>query len=127
MKEETNMKRQPCLKALAVLGLVGASLTASADDLTVRRGETFAFDLLQSALQVYNQAGSTVTVEDGATVEVTNGTFVCNFDLKGEGSILRTVHWNFKKVFTGKISGKGMIQGNSLHNHITWSQEPLVS
>ena len=127
MKEETNMKRQPCLKALAVLGLVGASLTASADDLTVRRGETFAFDLFQSALQVYNQAGSTVTVEDGATVEVTNGTFVCNFDLKGEGSILRTVHWNFKKVFTGKISGKGMIQGNSLHNHITWSQEPLVS
>lgn len=127
MKRRTNMKRQPCLKALAVLGLVGASLTAAADDLTVKSGETFGFDLSQSALQVYNQAGSTVTVEDGATVEVTNGTFVCNFDLKGEGSILRTVHWNFKKVFTGKISGKGMIQGNSQHNHVTWSQEPLIS
>ena len=50
MKGKPNMKRQPCLKALAVLGLVGASLTAAADDLTVKSGETFGFDLSQSAL-----------------------------------------------------------------------------
>lgn len=44
-------------------------LVATAEDLVVRKGETFVFDLSKAELvEKYNTTDSTITIEDGGTV-----------------------------------------------------------
>ena len=92
--------------ALAAFTMTGCLLAATAEDLVVRRGETFVFDLSNAELvQRYNTADSTITIEDGGTVtNISKCTWIgqpnqphefkCAFVLNGEGATLALVNWH---------------------------------
>ena len=55
--------------ALAAFAMTGWLPAATAEDLVVRKGETFVFDLSKAELvEKYNTTDSTITIEDGGTV-----------------------------------------------------------
>lgn len=114
-------------------------LVATAEDLVVRKGETFVFDLSKAELvEKYNTADSTITIEDGGTVtNISQCTWIgqpnqphefkCAFVLNGEGATLALVNWHSFKTLAGKVSGNGLIRCVSGFNALDWAQRPHTS
>ena len=124
---------------LAVSAMTGYLLAATAEDLVVRKGETFVFDLSKAELvEKYNTADSTITIEDGGTVtNISQCTWIgdpnqphefkCAFVLNGEGATLALVNWYSFKTLAGKISGNGLIRCVSEYNGLNWAERPHTS
>ena len=119
---------------LAVSAMTGWLLAATAEDLVVRKGETFVFDLSKAELvEKYNTTDSTITIEDGGTVtNISQCTWIgdsnqphefkCAFVLNGEGATLALVNWYSFKTLAGKISGNGLIRCVSGYNGLNWAE-----
>lgn len=114
-------------------------LVATAEDLVVRKGETFVFDLSKAELvEKYNTTDSTITIEDGGTVtNISQCTWIgqpnqphefkCAFVLNGEGATLALANWHSFKTLAGKVSGNGLIRCVSGFNALDWAQRPHTS
>lgn len=125
--------------ALAAFAMTGWLLVATAEDLVVRQGETFVFDLSNAELvEKYNTADSTITIEDGGTVtNISKCTWIgqpdqphefkCAFVLDGEGATLALANWHSFKTLAGKVSGNGLIQCVSGRNYLNWGERPHTS
>lgn len=125
--------------ALAAFAMTGWLPAATAEDLVVRKGETFVFDLSKAELvEKYNTADSTITIEDGGTVtNISQCTWIgqpnqphefkCAFVLNGEGATLALVNWHSFKTLAGKVSGNGLIRCVSGFNALDWAQRPHTS
>ena len=125
--------------ALAAFAMTGWLPAATAEDLVVRKGETFVFDLSKAELvEKYNTTDSTITIEDGGTVTNISQCmwigqpnqpheFKCAFVLNGEGATLALVNWYSFKTLAGKISGNGLIRCVSGFNAQDWAQRPHTS
>lgn len=114
-------------------------LIATAEDLVVRKGETFVFDLSKAELvEKYNTTDSTITIEDGGTVtNISQCTWIgqpnqphefkCAFVLNGEGATLALANWHSFKTLAGRISGNGLIRCVSGFNFLDWGERPHTS
>ena len=122
--------------ALAAFAMTGWLPAATAEDLVVRKGEAFVFDLSKAELvEKYNTTDSTITIEDGGTVTNISQCmwigqpnqpheFKCAFVLNGEGATLALANWHSFKTLAGKISGNGLIRCVSGFNALDWAQRP---
>lgn len=125
--------------ALAAFAMTGWLPAATAEDLVVRKGETFVFDLSKAELvEKYNTTDSTITIEDGGTVtNISQCTWIgqpnqphefkCAFVLNGEGATLALANWHSFKTLAGKVSGNGLIRCASGRNFLDWGERPHTS
>lgn len=119
---------------LAAAATAGFFLSARAAEKTVASGETLDFDgmtLKQDEYKAWAGADTTIVVQDGGMVTVTqglvnwspaSGTFACNFRLEGENAKLVLKNWYAYKVLTGKISGNGIVECQSGGNQAPWTE-----